>query len=345
MRLGIIGRADEGGLGVQTLEYARHLDPERVLVVDLDPPRGEVHPERFLTTPQWSMDTVKYPPGEGDPHRWREFVRNVDVILTAESTYLWDLPGLCAQNQTKLVVHANPELYADGPQPGYAIWAPTSWELHRLPHGTPVVPVPVDRDRCARRTNGHPVRVLVHVSAPAMLDRNGSDLVKAAITRCRERFDLLVVGPEAPLEPTQVGKVRIHPVPAQRDYWRIYDGAQALVLPRRYGGLCLPMQEAASMGLPIVAMDADANAARLEPDLLVGSVHADPTTMRGGSFSVHQSTPEQLALVLDRLVSDDELADRGRWASEEWAAGLDWSHWAAAYRDRLGYIASGAWPS
>jgi hypothetical protein len=32
------------------------------------------------------------------------------------------------------------------------------------------------------------------------------------------------------------------------DYWAVYDDVSLLLLPRRYGGLCLPMQEAAACG-------------------------------------------------------------------------------------------------
>jgi len=342
VRLGIIGRADEGGLGVQTQEYARWLQPDRILVMHVDPPRGEYLYERFHGLAP-IVEEVHYPLVPADRGPWRRFLEDVDVVFSAETAY-GNEHEIVDRFGKKLILHANPELYQlgdDFPR----VWAPTAWELHRLPPGTPVVPVPVARDRLRPTGDTHPVKVLLHVSAPAMEDRNGTEQLKAALPSCREHFDLLVAGPERPPEPTTIGNVRVQPVPPKRDYWRVYAGAQALVLPRRFGGLCLPMQEAASLELPIVALGADANAPRLAPELLVGTLDTRGVQMRGGRFDVHSCEPAQLAAVLDSLVAEPHLAQLGRFASGEWARGLDWMKWQGTYRDRLGYVADGAWAS
>lgn len=339
-RLGIIARVDEGGLGAQTLEYVRHLRPDRVLVPSVDPPRGVARMSRlFDAMPHESdIDVVSFPEaGMEDADTWWRFVDNVDVVLTAETTYNPQLGEMLAAQGKRVVVHANPELWEwhRGAPAGVEAWAPSEWLMHKLPPGTPHVPVPVDRDRCRHR-HVEEVRTLLHVSAPAMRDRNGTQSLKEALLYCRTSFTLLVSGPEAPTTPTNVGTVTVRGIGRVDDYWRIYDDADALVLPRRYGGLCLPMQEAASCGLPIIAPGVSPQGPWLAPSLALstGPLERTRARMKGGLVDVWRYPPTQIAQRVDALVSGDGLED-GRKASEAWAAFLDWREWEPVYAAKL----------
>ncbi len=334
-RLGIIVRADEGGLGAQTWEYARHLQPHALLLLTVPPPRGEPHPSRFdglSEVTRWSS----FPPGDGELGQWAAFANECDVILTAETCYLADFPAMCERAGTKLVVHANPELWEWGSDPRFETWAPTKWWLERLPSSAEVVPVPVDRERCKRREVTE-VKRLLHVSAPAMLDRCGTRLLADALPHCRTKFELLVSGPNAP--PEAIGYpsgLIMRPVAAQRDYWRLYDEADALILPRRYGGLSLPMQEAASIGLPIVSLAVPPQIEWLHPALAVRAKQVEMARMKGGMVSVFGCDPVHLAQVIDGIVNADPehvamLTD----ASERFAASIGWQDWEPRYRERL----------
>lgn len=333
MRLGIIARCDEGGLGSQTWEYARHLAPDVLLVLSVPPPRGQELPERFDGLAPIVFRS-QFPPADGELVSWRAFAQSCDVILTAETCYLRDFPTICRQENTRLVVHANPELWEWGSNAPFTTWAPTPWLLSRLPPNTPVIPVPVDRDRCARRTITK-VNRLLHISSPAMLDRNGSELLSAAIPFCRTSFELLVAGPKAPEGRTYVGNVLIVPVPEQRNYWELYQAGDALVLPRKYGGLCLPMQEAASSGMPVISIGVQPQAAWLAPALSVPFLGRERgAMMKGGVTPTWCCDPETLAYTIDCLVAGEGL-DAGLEASEQLATSLDWEHWAPRYRTLL----------
>lgn len=334
-RLGIICRADEGGLGAQTWEYARHLEPDAVMVMLMDDPRGMQEPLRYEGTPGYH--SVTFPAARSTDHlEWAAFVASVDVILTAETCYLPELPGMCERAGVRLVVHANPELWDWRSHPPTAVepWAPTDWLLARLPENTPVVSVPVDRERCQWRYVDT-VRTLLHVSSPAMLDRNGTLMLMDALQYTRTSFTLLVAGPSAPSEPI-VGKGRaIRPIARTDDYWRIYDDADALVLPRRYGGLCLPMQEAAACGLPIITGAVPPQKPWLAPGLGLHETLQTRARMKGGIVNVWQYRPEEIAQKIDALVEGETL-EAGRNASEEWAGPLDWDAWAPRYQKLLG---------
>lgn len=330
MTLGLIVRADEGGLGTQTWEYARHLAADRLLVVQVEPHRGEFLPERYDTL--GAVTHVRFPPESLAP--WADFVSECDTILTAETTYLPDLGTMCKRAGTRLVVHANPELWEWGHYPPFEVWAPTSWQARTFPADTPVIPMPVDRERCAPRPVADRPRRILHVSAPAMLDRNGSHLLKEALASCTVDFELHVSGPEAPAEPAMVGPVKVIPVPSVRNYWNIYEGMDGLVLPRRYGGLCLPMQEAASCGLPIISLAVSPQVMHLAPTLMVPARLQGTARMKGGTFQLHQCDPQTLAQMLDSYCTGTDLPAQVA-ASEAWAVQLDWATWAPIYREHL----------
>lgn len=331
MKLGVVARFDEGGLGVMTWEAARHLAPDELMLVECPPCRGEEHRERFAGLAP-SVRYVSHPSQLGDSARWAAFVEACDVIYTAETTYLPDLHVLCAAAGVRLVVHAMPELYDSGSKPLFDVWAPTSWLQPLLPASTQLVPVPVDRVRCASRPITE-VRTMLHVSSPAMLDRNGTELVRAALPYCQHPFELLISGPGKPPEPVTVGPVIVRPIEPVRDYWRLYDDVQALVLPRRYGGLSLPMQEAASCGLPIVSINVEPQKRWLCPWLAVPEHRLTSARMKGGQINVWSCDPKLLAQRIDALVACDPAP--AVTASELWAHSLDWERWAGIYRRLL----------
>jgi len=336
-RLGIIARCDEGGLGAQTWEYARHLSPDVVLLLAVEPNRGEFRPERFQgLAPQLLAAAYPSRPGSSDS-AWRMLAESCDVILTAETAYHAELPQLCAEAGTRLLIHANPELWEYPRGPGslpITAWAPTSWMVDRLPEATPVVPMPVDRERCAWRPVDE-VRRLLFVGGPAMLDRNGQQLLRQAVPQCRTAFELLVSGSDAPDESVQFnGQITVRGTPSVRDYWRLYDDVDALVLPRRYGGLSLPMQEAAACGLPVISLDVPPQREWLAPGLACPTTSARSALMRGGHFPVFQARPKDLAYTIDRLVAGETL-EEGLQASEEQAAHLDWAEWEGRWTAAL----------
>lgn len=335
MRLGIIARYDEGGLGTQTWEYARHLQPAALLMLDVPPGRGEPDESRYEGLAEqffWST----FPLGPDDGGIWRRFALACDVVLTAE-TYYWDeFPYVCADSGTKLVVHANPELWpfhASQTRPPFTTWVPTDWMTKKLGHPE-VVPVPVDRERCEWR-HVETVRTMLHVSAPAFHDRNGTNLVKDALPHCRTSFTLQVAGPDIPSDPVQIGNVTVQGIGSVRDYWTIYDDADALVLPRRYGGLCLPMQEAASCGLPIISLRLPPQRAWLHDPLLIQEQMVTPRVrMKGGPVNVWGCDARLLAAAMDALVAGDHV-EAGGDASDRWAESIDWKVWETRYRQML----------
>jgi glycosyltransferase involved in cell wall biosynthesis len=73
-----------------------------------------------------------------------------------------------------------------------------------------------------------------------------------------------------------------------------------MILPRRYGGLCLPMNEALMSGLPVVMTDVSPNSVVLPKELLSTAVHSRVFQART-QVDVFNADPKSLGQKLDWL--------------------------------------------
>jgi glycosyltransferase involved in cell wall biosynthesis len=86
------------------------------------------------------------------------------------------------------------------------------------------------------------------------------------------------------------------------NYQDIYHGADALILPRRYGGNCLPLNEAISTGMPVLMPDISPNNQFLDrtwlmPAEIVGQF--EPRTV----IDIYGVKPEDLAAKIDEFAA------------------------------------------
>lgn len=354
MRLGLWGaRADGGGLAALTYEVCRHLHPDKTFIVDMkERGRGPCHPERY----QWGEVTVNRGHNNDIPEeKVRRFADGLDVVYAAETSYREDTFDIFRRAGVRTVLHAMPELWRPKDSQPDAVWAPTSWmvdeliKVGRLPPSVRVVPVPVPTDtftavpeRAGEVTRG----CLLHLSAPAFHDRNGTELCNRALHQLTEAVKVIYSGGSVPPQfPVNRGGRRVETdiLPGstydRRDAYPA--GCGALLLPRRYGGLCLPMQEAAALGWPIVTLDLPPQQEWVHPDLLVEPTLGDQVKMVNGWFHVYQCNPRRLADAVDRLVRDRDLWAAARQASLVHAASISWDVWASRYRQLLEEVAAG----
>lgn len=332
MTWGLLARADEGGLGSQTWEMGNHCHPSRVLVVDVRPGRGRFRPERYLgIAPEVRVEPN---PPSNDAMRW--LCMGVSSVYAAECYYNDRLPEIAAELGVRLVVHANPELWRESYRGRTTtVVTPTSWEAHRIP-GSVVMPMPVDRARLPFQLRDQPARRFLFPVAEAFQDRHGwADLAKALR---HVRHDITLVLAPSPRHHARGGRhlrVTIETVPPRDNYWE-YPDADALILPRRYGGLSLPIQECASLGMPVITLDLPPYAEKLWTTCRVPVANHYDWPMKGGVFPVARCQPRYLAHVIDLLADDPHTMSAASQASDELAESLCWDRWAPEWKRLLG---------
>jgi glycosyltransferase involved in cell wall biosynthesis len=234
-----------------------------------------------------------------------------------------------------------PEFWrGDEVPPVDAVWVPTSWRIDHLPESTRLVPMPVALDRLARQPEpkGDVLRVLHVAGHRAAADRNGTQLVLKSAVRMRQRVHLTIAGQDRRLPSYSVrrgGPVSLDTRPGGiADYWRLYEHQDVLLMPRRYGGLCLPVQEGLAAGLVPIMPDVSPNMDW--PIVPVPASMNGSIATQGGVLRMAKAKPADLAAAVDRLAADPFRFDRLRGTAGQWAADHSWGALHRLWMDELG---------
>lgn len=335
MRWGLIARSEtDRGIGIQTLAMYQNLCPDKTLVV-LDKKSGfTAHPENY---PDATLVELKHGAQRNtlDQTIVRDWWQGLDVIIAVETLYDWDMIAWAKADKVKTVVHGNPEFWvATNPQPDQWIW-PTSWRLEHLPHGQ-IVPVPVpDRPITAAPVNSEGLIRAVHVGGSSTIDtRNGTDIISAASRQIGNQGIKLTVYSQTHTAPMFRTIVK-GPV---EDRWSMYRDQHMLILPRKYGGLCLPALEAMASGLAVLMTDCSPN--RDWPIIPIPSELGKVLQLQTGPVQTHVCYGTTVGTLVSSIARRRDLLDEAQRRSREWADANRWSNLAPLYYDTLERVRS-----
>lgn len=337
--LGLIARADQRGLGILSLEFFRHMKPDRVLVVDVPESPFPCRPDRYpgATVARWSPARPQFGPGI-----LARFLDGLTTVYSAETFYDSGLVAAARKAGVRTVLHAMPEFYRPGQPRPDEVWAPTPWRIDTLPD--PIfVPVPVPSPPLYvdgahdSRVPGEILRAVHVAGLRAAADRNGSDVLRMALRRMNPdtRLDLRVEvqGGVRPVLNGGPKGVLVSFGGPRADRWDLYADADVLVLPRRYGGLCLPAQEAMAAGLAVVMPDVSPN--DWWPTVRFSAGPGGRIKAPCGELPVAAPDPTALAGQLDALAADPAWVTELQAGSRKWAAEHSWAALLPEYERRL----------
>lgn len=329
-KVGLIARADERGIRYQSEEFHRHMRPDKTLVVFLDDP---VFPE---DAGLYQGDDVYQIHAVGlrrhfafDEKVVRKFLEGLDVVFSVETLYDWNIAAWARQMGVRTIVQGNPEFYthhheASRPRPDQWVW-PTDW-LHEhadMPGGA-VVPVPtVERPVTAGDPDDKTLRVLHVAGHAAAADRNGTLDFMEAVSSIRCRAVVTVIGQDDWLPPVRKVPPNVELAVQSngvKDRWEMYRGQHLVVLPRRYGGLCLPALEAMTCGAAVLMPNCSPNSVWPGPRVKArgGRMHRTPF----GHIKTSAVHPLELAQQIDKFadpeVRRERQAEALHWAEQNY---------------------------
>lgn len=346
MRIGLIARADNTGLGVQTHEFYRHMRPAKTLVVDLSArKRNRLHPERYP-----DAEVVRDFPTIA---QFEHFLRDLDVVYTAETPYGHELFSLAANKGVRTVLHYNWEFLDHLQRPHLPrptiFAAPSTWHYNEMPfENKTLLPVPIATDRFATRAHGPTATHFLHIAGtPALHDRNGTKDLLAALEhvtapvtvtiRCQDPayVDEAASSRRMPSNVNLVIDTTDTP-----NYWDLYKSGDVLVMPRRFGGLCLPVNEALGARMPVIMPAIEPNTAWLPADWLVPATEQGRFMART-KIAVHSTDPHALAAKIDQFATDRDFYRDARASAETLSAQNSWAAMRSAYEHLFESIARG----
>ena len=312
MRIGLIARSDNSGLGNQTRELAKMLKPNKIMLIDSsyfnDNPQN---PEWYS---HYNVTTIN---GFASSSQVYEFLKDLDVVLSCEIFYNNSFVGIAQKLGVKTVLQYNYEFldYLKSPNLPLptALVSPSSWHLDKVIRKfgdrthVSLLPPPtaVEGLRRARESNlGQRHGRILHIAGRAAVkDRNGTKTVIQMMNHLESDI-VLDIRTQTKLD-FPVKDKRINIINDNvKDYTELYSGYDAMILPRRYAGLCLPMNEALLSGLPVFMTDISPNNYLLPQEWLAESKKIGELMTRT-MLDVYSADPKNLASIVDNYLHSD----------------------------------------
>lgn len=292
MKIGLLAYSSNTGLGYQTWDFARYIKPSKVLISDLQSFNAmETHHERFS---EYNNRIAAGIPTDFDCE-W--LVDGMDVVFVAETPLNYHLFEYAKKKGVKTVQQLNPEFWEYFEKrnlPTPTVFAcPSPWLMNEI-KATKLAdtihwPVPIDRAKVPER-NIESVKTIVHIiGRPAAHDRNGTIAFLNAAKYFGMKYKYKVFYQEPrDIRAIQHFKEVLHLLELVKaelgnnfeivkdisNNADMFKEGDLMVLPRRYAGLCLPMWEALSSGMPVIMTDVSPNNEILPPQWLCGARYA-----------------------------------------------------------------------
>lgn len=349
MRIGLIARADNTGLGVQTQDFYRFMNPVKSLVVDLSHLNGlPTHPERY----PGSVVLKHSPYPATDQHHptavsvINSFLDDLDIVFTCETPYDYHLFTEARRRGIRTILQYNFELLDNlqnphVPQPDLFM-APSCWRYSDVEYNNKIfIPVPVDTERFLykHRTSAN---IFLHLAGNNTLeDRNGTASLLASWNGVKPDAQLLVRSPRPMIH--HASNVRIDNT-LINDNVELYNMGDVFVMPRKFGGLCLSLNEALAVGMPVVMTNICPQSEFLPPSSLV-SAPVTKSVMVKTPIEIHEVNQTELAAKVNELADSPNLVSFLSEQSREIAQTISWTRLAPVYRQVFEAVMDGAIPS
>jgi glycosyltransferase involved in cell wall biosynthesis len=354
LRHGLIARADNTGLGNQTYEYYLAMNPTKVLLVDIGMFNGNV------------SDYSRYPGAiviQGMPtdDDIRAFLEGLDVVFTAEAPYNPNLYDIARQMGVKTANQYNYEFTTWLKNPEESIpdllIAPSTWNFDLMQQMAErrgvkhvMLRCPVNRTRIPYIERESFKRFLHPAGKSAAYDRNGTEIVIRASKYLETDAKIVIkfqgeqgIGHQKTMTVEEYRQLVIDEGDPNKieficeetpNYEDVYKLGDVIILPRRYGGNCLPMGEGMASGMPVIMPNISPNQHLpnmwLVPAEFEGQVES---RMMLDSFAVD---PEVLAKKIDefyRMDSNDVTLNTN--LADHWARLNSWDNMKDQYLEAL----------
>lgn len=326
VKLGLIAFANDGGLGAQTRRLSQILNPNRILLIDSSSfsPNKTLHYEWYPADK--SFVASSWPPSNQD---MLTFMEGLTHILVCENPYNFALIHYAKQKGIKVFIQSNYEFCENIVQP----WLPTP-DLFLMPSYWKIVemeklfgrqnvrylPPPMEpkefTSALEKNLERRGKKRFVHViGTGAAEDRNGTFDVLDAMKLSKGDFELVIKSQHNLPMSLFLDDPRIkYDVANQINQNDLYKDFDAMILPRRWGGLSLTMDEALMSGLPVIMTDISPNKDYLPKGWLVSAKEEKPFRARIGLIDLYTANHQELADKIDHFsrMSDERMLEMKR---------------------------------
>lgn len=325
MRIGLFGaRCDNTGLGTQTWEFYKHIRPAKTLVIDT----SDNHPERKQYFERFPDAT--FFKGTPDLITITEFLKDLDVVFCMETPYNYDLFAYARAMGVKTILQYNWEFLDYLQNPNLSVpdlfASPSMWYYENMPFANKTfLPVPVNRE-VIKYKQRKKIKTLLHIAGPLLHeDRNGTDIFLKSLPLLDEKLKVIIYTQHQIDMPELDIKCKVQIRRLDMDnYYDLYKEGDMLIMPRRYGGLCLPLNEAMAAGMIPIMTKISPNTHILHPiELIPAFTYKDIETRT--ILRAYEISPEILAEKINHIARcDSDVIGNLSNFSNEYANMISW---------------------
>jgi glycosyltransferase involved in cell wall biosynthesis len=320
VRLGLIVRCDNGGLGILSREHVKYLNPDKVMVVKIG-----IYPQ-FPERYPGAMISVGSPTDE----QVKEFLKDLDVCLTFETPYNNNLYRIAREMRVKTINQINYEWLEFFDRPDM-FQVPSEWHMNAVPGPSVFLRCPVSRGAVPFRLRKC-ADTFLHVGGhrDTSYGRNGTQELLDAIPLVKSDVKFIVTSQSSPDEFRIPEDSRLDMRFGEfEDYGSLYDEGDIFVYPRRYGGQSLPLNEALSAGLPVLMPDMEPQDGFLPEAWLMPASTRREIEVRQ-PFDMCTVSHEVIAKMIDFYAHKDITKDS--WEADRLADSMSWEALLPEYR-------------
>lgn len=261
--------ANNSGIGIQSKRLCYMLNPDRILAIDSRPfaKNKKQHWEWYSGFAGYKVQ------GFPNNREIRIFLSGLTKVFCIENPFNFFLLEECQKRGIKLYIQSNYE-FCDHLNKNLILptkfLMPSYWMIEKMKRQfgedrvmylpPPINPLEFKTARDINLLKSGKRKFLHIVGTLAHYDRNGTLLLLQAMRLSKGDFTLVIRSQSELPAGYRIDDKRIEYIFEDTDdYVSMYKGYDALILPRRYGGLCLPMIEALISGLPVIMSDVSPN--------------------------------------------------------------------------------------
>jgi hypothetical protein len=309
MKLGLIVRADNTGLGNQTYELTQMLNPYKIMIIDFTSYNSNQQHFEWYAERDYTI-CKGFPTDE----EMNSFLDDIDVLLSCETFYNDDTPILARAKGVKTCLQYNYELFGNLKKEvrplADVLISPSNWMIEnvhkRFDNYAKVLHLPPPTrpelfERALEINTSKDHKRMLHIAGKAAAyDRNGTESIFEMMRYSKADFEL-VIKSQTPISSKGLDSritIEIDNVKNRQDMYTGFDG---MILPRRYAGLCLPMNESLLSGLPVFMHRISPNNAILPDKWTVEANKIDEFKAKA-VIDVYDIDPKALAKIVDEYM-------------------------------------------
>ena len=251
IRIGLVARADNSGLGTLSKSFYKNLPIDKVLLV-----QNNVYP----IDPATYKDPIVCERGIPSLEEIREFLKDLDLIITFETPYNWNLLSEAKKEGVKTILVPNYEwLPQTLPVVPDLFLCPSKLDYDEVKNNTTTnsevkyLPIPIDDDLIPYKKREKARVFLFNNGHGGHLGRNSARELFEAISLIKEDVKFKIHSQQ--YFDSVINDSRVEIVYGEVPYRELFKDGDVFLHPHKFDGLSLPIQEALVAGMPVISTD------------------------------------------------------------------------------------------